>query len=282
MTDINLSATANTEPELGYGELLQILWRRLPWLGGAFALCTGLAAIATVLQSPTYRSSMQLLVEPNVSESISLNSQEGTPPDSSSEIALDYATQLNLMRSKQFVEEVVLTYSDLCLPGESQQDCINRFRSSLSLSQLEENSTRTRIFEAVFTDSDDYLTKKSLEALQRIYLKYNDNQQTARLDNGLKLVDQQIEQVRRDLANSQQALRRFRQSGGTINPEQQSLEASAALDSLVQTQREVQADYQEAQAQFEAAQAALSVDPSQAKLAAKLSQSGRYQTLLDA
>lgn len=279
---VNIQIPISEEPEFGYGQLLQILWRRIYWVGGALVGSVGVAAIATILRSPAYQSSMRLLVEPNVSQSISINSKDGGRPDSDSQVTLDYVTQLNLMRSQQFVAKVISAYPDLCKPKDSQKDCIEEFQDSLSLSQVEENNTKTRIFEAVFTSDSAGRSHKSLQALQQIYLEYNQNQQTKRLDEGLVLVNQQIDQVQSELSRSQQALQQFRQEGGTIDPERQSLEAATALEQLAQTQQAVQADYQEAQAQYEAIQQALSVDPQQALIAAKLSQSGRYQTLLDA
>ncbi len=279
MTDISLSETQ--EPEFGYGQLIKILWRRAPWVIGALAGSLGLATVITILRSPTYQSSMQLLVEPNVSESISLNSEDRTRSNSSSDTALDYVTQLNLMRSKQFIEDVVIIYPDVCKEGYTQAECIENFQDSLELSQIEEGSTKTRIFEAVLTGDDAMMVQKSLKALQTVYISYNEQQQEQRLDEGLVLVDRQIEQVKRDLNKSRQALQDFRREGGTINPEQQSLEAATALDRLAQTQEAVRADYQEAEAQYGAIQQALSVDPQQAMMAARLSQSGRYQTLLN-
>ncbi|MGB3300354.1 MAG: polysaccharide biosynthesis tyrosine autokinase [Phormidesmis sp.] len=280
MTDTSLPA--NTEPELGYGQLLQILWRRGPWLVAALVSGLGLAVLATLLTSPTYQSSMRLLVEPNVSKSISINANDTDQSQTDSAVALDYVTQLNLMRSQQFIEDVVIIFPDICAADESQADCIQSFQASLQLSQVEEKNTKTRIFEAVFTSDDPLRAKKSLEGLQHVYRLYNENQQTQRLDKGLALVQQQIKQVQSDLSDSQKALQQFRTQGGTIDPEKQSLEAATALEQLSQTRQVVQADYQEAQAQYGAIQQALAVDPQQAMMAAKLSQSGRYQALLDA
>ncbi|MGD1896809.1 MAG: GumC family protein [Phormidesmis sp.] len=270
------------ESEFGYGQLLQILGQRIYWLGGALVASLGVAVTAPLLLSPTYQSSMQLLVEPNVSRSISINEMEGSQSDSSSEIALDYATQLTLMRSKEFVEDVVIIFPDICQAGQTQKECMSTFQNSLRLSQIEEDSTRTRVFEAVFTGNDARRAQKSLQALQHVYLQYNENQQERRLKDGLMLVNRQIDQVQQDINDSQEALKRFRQTGEIIDPERQSLEAAAALEEIEQTQQAVQADYQEAQARYEAVQQALSVDPEQATMAAKLSESGRYQALLEA
>ena len=313
MTAIS-SLPTHSEPELGYGQLLQILWRRSPWFVGALSGSVGIAAITTLLRSPTYQSSMQLLIEPNVSQAISINADEGSSPGSSAELALDYVTQLNLMRSKRFVEDVIRQNPNLCpgstlsspassgdpggapngaqgdnlsglqngLDAATQKVCVEDFRSALTLVQIEEDNTKTRIFQATFTSDSAPKAQESLQALQEIYLQYNQDQQVKRLDEGLALVNQQIQVLKDDLNRSQQALQQFRQAGGTIDPAQQSLAAAAALEQLSQNRQLVQAEYREAAAQRAAIESALSVDPQQAMLAARLSQSGRYQTLLDA
>ncbi|MGC1308074.1 MAG: polysaccharide biosynthesis tyrosine autokinase [Phormidesmis sp.] len=282
----NIQIPVAEESELNYGQLLQILWRRSLWLGGAIVGSVGLAAIVTLLQSPTYKSSMQLLVEPNVNSTFTLNAEQGRRSDSFSEVELDYVTQLNLMRSQQFVEQAIALLEtkvpDLCAEADSRENCIEDFQDSLSLSQVEEGDANTRIFEAVFTSDDPLRSQKSLEALQNIYLGYNLEQQKKRLDEGLELVNQQIDEVQTDLRQSQQSLQRFRQSESLIDPEQQSLTTAASLDELALTRQTVQADLQETKAQYEALQQALSLDPQQAMVASRLSQSGRYQGLLDA
>ncbi|MEM6450983.1 MAG: AAA family ATPase [Cyanobacteria bacterium P01_D01_bin.105] len=273
-------------PELGYGQLLQILQRRILWLGGAVIGSVGIAAIVTLLQSPTYKSSMQLLVEPNVSSTFTLNSEANRRSNSFPEVQLDYVTQLNLMRSQQFVEQAMALIEtkvpELCAGEDSREDCIEEFQDSLNLSQVEEEDTDTRIFEAAFTSDNPLRTQKSLEALKNVYLSYNLEQQKKRLDEGLELVNQQIDEVQANLQQSQQALQQFRQGRNTINPAQQALTTAAASDELSQTQQVVQADYQETLAQYEGLQQALGLEPEQAIMASRLSQSDRYQGLLDA
>jgi len=287
MTDIPFPAnptdttSANLEAEMGYGQLLQILWRRGLWLGGAIAASIGLAAGATMLQTPVYQSEMRLLVEPNVSDSISLNSKDGAETESS-QVALDYATQLNLMRSKQFAAYAVKTHPEVCENGVGEAACIDSFYSSLALSQVQEDSTRTRIFEAVFTGEDAAKTQASLAALREVYLNYNEAQQDKRLNDGLALVNKQIDQVQGDLQKSQEALREFRQNGKTIDPQQQSLVAADSLNQVSQARQALAAAYQEAQAKYKAIEQSLSMNPQQALIANKLSQSDRYQSLLNA
>ena len=53
------------EPELGYGQLFNVLTRRAVWLGGAVVGGLGIAVVLTSQEDPVYKSSMRLLVEPN-------------------------------------------------------------------------------------------------------------------------------------------------------------------------------------------------------------------------
>lgn len=282
-----IGSPRSDEPELGYGQLLQILWRRLYWVVGGLMGGLSLAAIATLVLPPKYESTMQLLVEPNVNRSVSLNNPEsGQPGPSFQEIELDYITQLNLMRSKPFINQALtlleMGVPDLCAKEKTREDCIETFEEDFSLSPVEEDKSQTRIFEAVFTSDNKLRAQKSLQALRSVYLAYNLDQQSARLIEGLELVDQQIAEVRQDLSQSQNALQAFRQGEGLIDPEQQSLSVAEALDALALEQQSVRADYQEALAEQASVRSVLALDPQSAMAASRASQSGRYQSLLDA
>lgn len=273
------------EPEFGYGRLLQILLRRLPWVGGALLGGVTVAAIATTQQPSIYRSTLQLLVEPNVLTPTDLSSPDSQRNPSFSEVELDYVTQLNLMRSKQFIEKAIAQLEedepDLCINYATPDQCIESFQRDLSLEQVSENQTQTRIFEATFTAESPDLAQRFLQALQQVYLDYNLEQQSDRVNQGLSLVNQQLEEVRKNLTASQKALESFRQGENLIDPEKQSLALTETLNNIQQTQQSVQADYEETQARYQSIQQALSLDPQSALVASRLSQSARYQSLLN-
>ncbi|MEM8611815.1 MAG: Wzz/FepE/Etk N-terminal domain-containing protein, partial [Cyanobacteria bacterium P01_H01_bin.105] len=123
--------------EIGYGQLLNILLRRFVWFGGALVGTVGIAIALTLKEDPVYQSSMQLLIEPNYRQSVDItNGQSGGRRSSSSQT--DYATQLNLMRSKSFVEQTVeqmqTEYPELCDGTASSSDCADRLHNALTLS----------------------------------------------------------------------------------------------------------------------------------------------------
>ncbi|ESA38666.1 capsular exopolysaccharide family protein [Leptolyngbya sp. Heron Island J] len=271
--------------EIGYGQLLNILLRRFVWFGGAIVGTVGIAIALTLREDPVYQSSMQLLVEPNYRQTVDItNGQQQGRRSSSSQT--DYATQLNLMRSKSFVEQTVEQlqgdYPEVCDPSEPLADCANSFQNALTLSQVSEGDAKTGIFKATFKGEDPEIVQSFLENLGDVYLSYNQEQQEQRLKRGLALVNQQIDSVQESLAVSRQALKDFRESENLIDPEQQSLTVADSLRQIEQSKVEVETQYLDVQAEYTALQEQLSADPQSAMIASRLSQSSRYQQLLNA
>ncbi|MBF2046935.1 MAG: polysaccharide biosynthesis tyrosine autokinase [Elainella sp. C42_A2020_010] len=273
MTVDPLKSAANDE--LSYGQLFAVLWRRSLWLVGTFGLIVGTSMLITLFSKPTYRSSMQLLVEPNYQLGLKQNNERNTyRTDRQDEV--DYATQLNLIRSYQFMEQALER-----LKGAYPDLTIKEIRKNLTISLLEEGKVETKIVEVVYTDNDDIKTQRMLEAIQEIYQDYNLKQQKLRLDKGLALINEQLEMLRQELSSSQQQLERFRQNQNLIDPEEQATTVAEALEKVLQDQREVQAEYRDAQAKYASLQQQLALSPRNALIASRLSQSTRYQELLN-
>ena len=270
--------------EIGYGQLLTILLRRFIWFGGAVIGTLGIAIVLTLKEDPVYQSSMQLLVEPNYRQTVDITGQQEGRRSSSSQT--DYATQLNLMRSKSFVEQTVeklrVDYPGLCSESEALSDCAGSIQRNLILSQVAEGDAKTGIFEATFKAEDPAMVQSFLETLGDVYLSYNKEQQEQRLKRGLALVNQQIQGVQESLTVSRQALKQFRESENLIDPEQQSLTVAESLRQIEQTQLDVANEYLDVQAEYNALQEQLQADPQAALIASRLSQSSRYQQLLNA
>jgi capsular exopolysaccharide synthesis family protein len=262
----NHSLNPASESDFGYGQLLSILLRRSRCFIGTLSLILAAAALLTLRQDPVYRSSMQLLVEPNYEQQ--LKATEKAPTVSQT----DYATQLNLMKSRQFLEKTV----DL-LKAEYPDLGVESMRSSLELSQLE----GTKIFQAVYLNDDPVKTQRVLETLQQIYQQYNLEQQEQRLKRGLASLNGQLQVVRQDLSQSQTALQEFRQRQNLIDPQQQAAAVANSLNQLIQEQQALRAQYQEVQARYATLQQQLGLSPSDALIATRLSQSSRYQALLN-
>ncbi|MEM6591123.1 MAG: polysaccharide biosynthesis tyrosine autokinase [Cyanobacteria bacterium P01_C01_bin.73] len=260
-------------PELGYGQLLAILLRRGLWLVGGVGLGVAAAAALTWRTQPTYESAMQLIVEPNFQEDVR-QTEDGRGSDRQRQT--DYATQLNLLRSDQFlnqaVDELTATYPNLTL-GEIKQN--------FGLVQVEEDGVETRIFEAVYSGDDPGKTQAVLDTLKQIYLDYNLEQQQQRLSRGLASIDKQLEVARENLSDTQDSLEIFRRNQSLIDPEEQAKAVVDALNRVEQQRQELQVEISDAQAQYSALQQQLALSPNSALVAARLTQSSRFQGLLN-
>jgi polysaccharide biosynthesis transport protein len=263
------------DADLGYGQILAILWRRGFWFLGVFGAVVAASLIATKLEKPTYQSSMQLLVEPNYEQrqqTLGVDDQA-----QASESKQDYVTQLNLMRSSQFIQKTVES-----LRSQYPNLTARSVDLSLQLTQVVEGGEETKIFRAIYISDDPDKTREVLEALQKVYQEYNSQQRELRLNRGLASIDQQLQDARQDLITSQGSLERFLSGNTIVEPTQQ---ASALLDSLTKTQQarqEARAQYEETLARYTALQRQVDLSPQVALITARLSQSDRYQALLNA
>ena len=267
------SASGN---DLGYKQLFPVLVRRSPWIINTLVLAIATSSLATLLIKPTYRSTMQLLIESNqIGQSGSAAGKDQSASQSDRQSEIDYATQLNLMRSYQFMQQAIDVMGD-----EYPSLSLKEVREKLSLHQLEEDRVETRIFEVSYTDQDPVKAQRILEAMRAIYQDYNLKQQNLRLTKGLGLINEQLDTVQKQLSSSQSQLEQFRKDQNLIDPERQATAVTDALNKVLEEQREVATQYSDAQAKYTSLQNQLVRSPQNELVATRLGQSARYQELL--
>jgi capsular exopolysaccharide synthesis family protein len=276
MVESNLNTVPETDP--GYGQLFAILIRRRLWLLGILCLALGIATVKALTAESTYVSSLQLLVEPNY-QSKKQDGQEGADKQIvDPNIQVDSATQLNLMQGSQLLQKAV----DLLRPDYPDLT-IKELRKSLSVFQVEGSGddSKTKIFEATYTANDSVKTQKVLQAVQRVYLNYNREQQRVRLAKGLAFIDEQLPKARLSVTQSEAALEKFRKTQNLIEPDAQTTALTTALNAIQDERRKNQAQYRELQANYNTLQQQVARSPQDALVSSRLSQSTRYQSLLN-
>ncbi|MBW4539351.1 MAG: polysaccharide biosynthesis tyrosine autokinase [Myxacorys chilensis ATA2-1-KO14] len=275
----NPSLPQQVETEPGYGHLLNVLVRRRNWVLGILIATLAATAGATLVMRPTYRSTMQLMVDSNY------RTRQASPENPSFSYAdpnveIDNATQLNVMRSAQLLQRAIDSlkprYSDLT---------VEKLQKKLAVSTIQEQKgnekVNTSIFQVTYTDNNRAKTRDVLMALQTVYEQYNVSQQKQRLTRGLAFINEQIPQAETRVSQAESALERFRKSQDLIDPELQSESLIGALAALQKDQQTNQATLASSRTQYLALQSQLNRDPRQASIAARLSQSSRYQALLN-
>lgn len=269
----NVNPAPETEP--GYGQLFAILIRRFPWFLVVFSASVAIAGVITEKTPPTYKSSMELLIEPNYQgKGQSADEAEFTDPS----IEIDTATQLKLMQSSALIEEVVKK-----LKPKYQDITVGEIKQSLSLSQLKEpqDNTQTKIIQVEYQATDPQKTQDVLDAVKEVYQNYNIKQQQERLQKGLKVTQDLLGKARRNVEVAQRELRNFRRTQNLINPEEQAQALEDALRKVQDERRNTRNQYKEAQATFSSVQQQLNRTPQDALVSSRLSQSPRYQSLLN-
>ena len=275
----NNTPEIDVDADLGYGKLWATLLRRRYWFLGVLATALSLSAITALTQEPVYESSFQLLIE-----SVYRSKNSDLPNNNFGELNVEienYATQLEVMRSSQLLkkaqESLSSEYPDLEL--ETIED--NFDISQVEGDNYEDDRVKTTVFEADYIDDDPLKTKRVLEAIIQVYQNYTLEQQQERLSQGLSFIDAQLPIARKKVTQAENDLESFRKAYNLINPEQRAAAVAADLKNVKSQKRQVKVDYQNTLASYNAWQTQLKRSPDQAFSAARLSQSSRYQTMLE-
>lgn len=273
MTENNINSMAETEA--GYGELFAVLIRRRFWLLSVLFIVLAAATAKALTDKPTYKSSMQLLVESNY------KGKKDSKTDNQfadSNVEIDNATQLSLMQGPMLLQRAV----ELLSPEYPELD-VENLKKFLTVTQVAagKGSDKTKIFEATYTANDPTQTQKVLQVMQRVYLDYNREQQRLRLTKGLAFINEQLPKVSKNVAQVEGTLEEFRKNQNLIEPEVQAKALTEAINNIQQERRANQATKMDLQAQYDSLQQQLASSPQEALVAARLSQSSRYQGLLN-
>ncbi len=272
------TSSPSPEDSVGYGQLFTVLMRRKYWFLASLLGSIGIALLVTMLMKPTYRSSMQLLVD---------RDYQGIPKSGSassqvSDVAnmVDYATQRTLMNSSSVMQQIV----DRLRPTYPQLK-LTDIQKSLSVAQVTgktaDKKIDTKIFETAYEDSDPVRAQKILQTVQQVYKDYNRQQQQIRLTRGLAFINEQVPQIQNQLKQAESALEKFRKTNNFLNPELQSKALVESLNTILQEQRTNLVQIQDFRTRYAALKRKLALSPPAIVTAARLSQSERYQNLLN-
>lgn len=271
----HVNPAADSEP--GYGQLFAVLIRRFPWFLIVFLASVGAGYYVYRKTPPTYKSSMDLLVEQNYQGKAEGNGLEKNQ-FTDSNVKVDTATQLSLMRSSSLIKQAVEK-----LKPEYPEITVKEIKSSLSLKQVrsQDDDVATKIFQVEYTAKDANKTQRVLEAIRSVYLDYNKEQQKRRLRSGLRVIREQKKKVQDELNKAEFQLLRFRNSQSLTDPQTQAQAYETALNNIQQERRTTHNQYKEAQARLNSLQKQLKRTPQKALVSSRLSQSSRYQSLLN-
>lgn len=256
--------------------LASIIKHRLRLISAVILGVTTTTAILTFTQEPKYEGSFQLLVEP-VSED--QDSPLGDNPLSILQQnldGLDYDSQIEVLRSPRVLKPIIKSLTSK-YPEIEYDKLIKPKKSPLKIEQLDE----TKILEVSYVDPDPKKIKFVLDNLAEAYLKYSLEEKRAKVQQGIDFVEQQLPEVRGRVDRLQGEVQRFRQLHNLLDPEQQAKILAGQQVDFEQKLFDTQAKTKETKSLYTLLQKQLGLEPQQALAASYLSESPRYQSLLD-
>ncbi|MBW4573024.1 MAG: polysaccharide biosynthesis tyrosine autokinase [Tolypothrix carrinoi HA7290-LM1] len=293
-TSLNQGQLITTSPQsaVDIRQLSAILFRRRFLILGVSGLVMCVAIFLATIAKPKYQSSMQLLVSSNLYEGLQSRNIQGNTDSQFTDPnfqVVDYTAQLRLMLSTKLIQKAVdllrPEYPDIKVEDILGKKGKQAKPGSLVVAQLEAgtgvNKVPSQVFEITFKDEDPIKAEKVLQALKKVYQDYNIEQQKQRLNKGLSFVNDRLPTIKQEVIKSENNLEQFRRKNNLLDPEAQ---GKIILDSLADTQKQLQstkAQLQDVRARYNNLQRKMAASPQNALISSRLSQSTRYQTLLN-
>ena len=259
------------EDGLDLRQLTNTIKHRLRLIGIVTCGVTAAAALLTFTREPVYEGKFKLLVEPVAEEQedpLSLLQQDLG--------GLDYDTQIEVLQSPRVLNPIVETL-DNKYPELEYKKLIRPKKPPLKIKQIDQ----TKILEVSYVDADPQKIQFVLDELSEAYLRYSLEEKRVEVKQGLDFVENQLPEVRKRVDELQGKVQKFRQQYNLINPEQQAEILARQQVDFEQKYFETQAELKETRSLYSLLQKQLGLQPQQALAASYLSESPRYQNLLN-
>ncbi|MDJ0746541.1 MAG: polysaccharide biosynthesis tyrosine autokinase [Xenococcaceae cyanobacterium MO_167.B27] len=260
------------EDSIDLRQLVNVVKHRLRLIVSIAAGMTLTAALWTFNQEPKYQGEFQLLVEP-------VTQEKGNNPLSligDNWTGLDYETQIQVLRSpsvlEPIIEKLAVRYPDL-----EYGSLIRGGKSPLKIERIED----TKILDISYVSTDPEEIKFVIENLAQDYLDYSLQQRRAEVNQGIEFVSEQLPRIRTRVDELQEQLQTFRQSYNLLDPKERASILSEQQAAFEKNYFNTQLQLNETQTLYNILQAQLRKQPEQAIATSYLSESPRYQKLLN-
>lgn len=293
MADISLErgqiVIASPQSKVKGRKLSTILLRRRLQILGVSGVVMSVASLLALTAKPTYQSTIQILVSSQLNQGVgSSHIQEGVESNFTNPNVdmIDYTLQHQFMLSSMLIQKAVnLLRSDY--PSLTVEDIKGKKgqQSPLAINLLErqiaENKVIHQVFEMSFKDNDPVRSQKLLQVLQNVYQEHNIEQRKQSLSKKLSLINERLPKIKDKMVKAEKNLEQFRKKHHLLNPEVQGKILLESLADIKKQLRITRAQLKDLQARYDNLKQELPSSPENALISFRLSQSTRYQTLLN-
>ena len=259
------------EENLDLRQLWTVVRHRLRLVVVVAVGVTAAVGLWTVLQKPRYESRFNVLIEPPTSKNQSEEQQLVLGLGETT----DFDTQIQVLLSpsvlEPIAEQIARQYPDV------SYESLVLGQSPLTVEQLDD----TKILQVTYEDEDPQKVEFVLDQVAQGYLAYSLEARQNEISRGIQYVKEQLPQLRQKVDEHQEKLQKFRQKYNFLDPENQATQLSEQLIDLEKRYFDTQVELNEARSLYGILQGQLGLNPEQAIAASYLSESPRYQNLLD-
>ncbi|MEL6321353.1 MAG: polysaccharide biosynthesis tyrosine autokinase, partial [Cyanobacteria bacterium J06626_14] len=224
----------------------------------------------TLTRTPIYRGEFRVLIESvdeaNPSQELLLDER------SSFGSTVDYDTQIEVLQSSALLQPITNELQER-YPSVS----VREIADNLSINRLRE----TKVLQISYRGTETQRIQDILEEIAQQYLEYSFEQRQASLSQGIEFVDDQLPELRDRVNNLQVQVERFRQQYSLLDPNSRGDDLSELISRVEDERQQLQTELSQARSLFQNLQDQLNVSPEEALAAATLSESPRYQSLLN-
>ncbi|MEM1366564.1 MAG: polysaccharide biosynthesis tyrosine autokinase [Cyanobacteria bacterium P01_H01_bin.15] len=269
-TGVETIVLGDDDDSITLRQIWSVIRYRLPAILAVIAGVTSLSYFWMLNQEERYQNSFELLIGEPTEEASSANDLLLGAFISS----IDYETQIKVLTSR-FVMEPVIADIQQKYPEVDYESLIDDGR--FVVEQIE----NSKILLISYEHEDPEQIKFVLDQFADGYLNYSLQDRQLEIQQGLDFVKAQLPQLRARVDGLQSELQQFREGSNLLDPEAQAGQLSNELLTLERQLFETQVERQAAQTNFELLRSQLDLAPEEAIASSYLSESPRYQNLLN-
>lgn len=211
------------EDDWNLHDSLGILQRRWIIIAGVATTVMTFVAISTLNQKAVYEGNFRLLVESVTGDENSLSKLTSAVEPGVGRSALDYESQIEILKSPQLMKEIVKDLQ-VSYPELDYDSLIN----SLGIARLGE----TKIIEVRYKNENAEKIKVVLDKIANTYLKYSLEKRQTKLRQGVQFVDREMPPIKNRVDQLQKKLQIFREKYKFFDPTSQSEQVSQQIQAL--------------------------------------------------
>ncbi len=268
----NKNVMAVEEESIDLKQIFNIVKRRWSIISSVAIGITAAVGFWTYQQPSIYEGKFSMLVEDSSNPTGSSGQNNMTSFWGVS--AVDYDTEIEILSSPSILVPILQDIEQKY--PEIEEDIDLERLENLDIKQLKQ----TKILEIAFRNQDPEKIEFVLEKIAEAYLAKSLEERKTDIKEGLKFVDNQLPRLQKRVDNLQTELQLFRQQYNLVDPEIQSNGLTQQLIDIEQNYFEAQVQLRQANSAYQILQQQLNLSPEQAIAVSYLTESPRYQNLL--